>query len=418
MLSNNSFTKVAIKASGAGVRNSSEYKKAFLHVQNGRVYLLSHIQTIGEPIANVPMHGMRCVTDILSAADYDTFAQIECARTRGVDIAVCHNPEVIAQVHNRAASTEGRRAAATAQGAPALQEHAQAADPYTLPNYTRNMYTGFASYHASHRQTMNTPTNGYRGYRIGVELETEFASSSAHSEFTSTPRNWFFCESDSSLQGHGCEIITIPLTPADAKSRATWKPICDRLKSLGATSWNNNRCGLHVHIGREILGDTAEEREATLSRLLLFYNLYLNDDATATKVFGRARCYHERHHDAAGDDGTQEFAAVKCLGASVLKDKEVAKRVGDAVKAKQSHYRYYTINTTNAATIEFRKGRGSLSVDRIQTIITFCEAVCLYVRTSDDVSALTVEGFREFIRNTVPATNSLYHYYEVVERDC
>lgn len=413
MLTNGSHKKVAVRATGSGIRNANELKKGFLHVHEDIVYLLTHIQTIADyGITDVPMHGMRCASCWANAEGFNTFEEITLGMIDGVRIEILHDEASVASVHG--SSNRNRPASSSSnQVSPAETVSPVSSDPYMLPNYTRNIYEGFSGYHSSHYTTMNTPVNGYRGYRIGVELETEFMTTSSREQFTGTPRNWFFCESDSSLRNAGCEIITIPLIPEDAKSRKTWKPICDRLKSLGATSWDNDRCGLHVHIGREILGETNEEREATLSRILLFYNLYLNDDTTATKVFGRARCYHEGRHE-----NTQEFAAVKCLGASVLKDKEIAKRVGDAMKAKQSRERYYTINTTNANTIEFRKGRGSLSVDRIQTIITFCEAVCLYCKTSEDVSELTVDGFRDFIRATVPVTNSLYHYYEVVERDC
>ena len=419
MLLNGEFKKVAVKANGAGVRNASELKKAFLHVHEGRVYLLTHIQSIDEGAGvehGVPMHGMRCATYI-AAAIFETFDELRIARAHGVSIEIFHDAASIAAVHgsaarNRAAGASHHEATSAAAEIPAAAA-AVDAEPYTLAGYTRNMYEGFARYHASHGVAMNTPVNAYRGHRIGVELETEFATDSARAQFTDTPRNWYFCEADGSLDNAGCEIITIPLLPEDAKNRATWKPICDRLKQLGATSWDNNRCGLHVHIGREILGNTAAEREATLSRLLLFYNLYLNDDTTSNKVFGRTRCYNEHMHN-----DNQEFAAVKTLGAQVLKIKDIADRVGKAVKDRNNTRRYYTINTTNEHTIEFRKGRGSLSVDRIQTIITFCEAVCLYCRTTDDVSELTLDGFRDFIRATVPTSNALYHYYDVIERDC
>ena len=415
MLANGQFKKVAVKANGAGVRNANELKKAFLHVHDGAVYLLTHIQTIHDGgINGVPMHGMRCVSYWVNADGYNSLDELHGGMVDGISLEIFHDADSIAAVHGTTSRTRNTRTNEVAPEVVAVASSLNAsADPYILANYTRNMYEGFAGYHASHRVAMNTPTNGYNGYRIGVELETEFTTDANRAQFTNQPRNWFFCEADGSLNNAGCEIITIPLIPTDAKSRQTWKPICDRLKQLGATSWDNNRCGLHVHIGREILGDTPAERDATLSRLLLFYNLYLNDDTTATKVFGRARCYHEGRHD-----DTQEFQAVRVLGTEVLKNKDVADRVAKAVKDRNNAARYYTINTTNEHTIEFRKGRGSLSVDRIQTIITFCEAVCLYVRTSEDVSELTLDGFREFIRATVPTTNSLYHYYDVVEGDC
>lgn len=421
---NGEFCKIAIKVSGNGVRNAEQWKKAYLHVCDDNVYLLSHVQTLNESfIIGIPMHGMRCATVLCSNVGIESFDIFDdkMSRLYGCAVLITLNTDIVASVHSRSngnrrsTASEATSDAQTAQAVetPQAAQTAQPSSPYVLPNYTQIKYEGQHGYHHSHNVTMNTPTNGYSGYRIGVELETEFAQANKRSQFTEQPRNWYFCEQDASLGGAGCEIITIPLIPQDAKNRQIWKPICKRLQELGATSWDNNRCGLHVHIGREILGNTQEEREATLSRLLLFYNLYLNDDVTSNKVFGRASCYHEQKHQ-----DTQELNAVKCLGASVLKDKEIAKRVGDALTRKQRGQRYYTINTTNAHTIEFRKGRGSLSVDRIQTIITFCEAVCLYVKTKDDVSELSVEGFRDYIRTNVPTTNSLYHYYDVVDEDC
>ncbi len=422
---NGEFCKIAIKVSGNGVRNAEQWKKAYLHVENNTLWLLSHVQSLHEAAheGEVHMHGMRCVTKYLCcASDFDLSMLIDddTANLHGCLVVFSTDPAIVASVHSRSnGSRRNMSSEATSEAQPQAVETPQAtqtaqpSSPYVLPNYTQIMYEGQHVYHHSHNVTMNTPTDGYSGYRIGVELETEFAQANNRSQFTEQPRNWYFCEQDASLGGAGCEIITIPLIPQDAKNRQIWKPICKRLQQLGATSWDNNRCGLHVHIGREILGNTQDEREATLSRLLLFYNLYLNDDVTSNKVFGRASCYHEQKHQ-----DTQELNAVKCLGASVLKDKEIAKRVGDALTRKQRGQRYYTINTTNERTIEFRKGRGSLSVDRIQTIITFCEAVCLYVKTKDDVSELSVEGFRDYIRANVPTTNSLYHYYDVVDEDC
>lgn len=424
MLANNSFKKVAIKAAGAGIRNSQDWKKAFLSYENGKLILLTHIQTINDPtLAGVAMHGMRCASWIPFVVLPDSLDEIiEAAisnRNYGTTIiTISHDPETIAGVHSSSTgrarnNTAATRPAATAGSTDRNAAPAVSSDGLQLANYEGRQYSGFSGYHASHRQTMNAPRTSYSGYRVGVELEVEFNDDATRQQFTDQGRNWFFCESDGSLSRYGCEIITIPLLPWDAKSRATWKPIASQLKSLGASSWDNNRCGLHVHIGREILGDTPAQRDATLARLILFYNMYLNDDATALKVFGRSRCYNERDHK-----DSQELRAVNTLGHEVLKVKEVAERIGKTLKERNDCARYYTINTTNAATIEFRKGRGSLSVDRIQAIITFCESVCLYVRTSEDFSALTLEGFKNWIRENVAVNNSLYRYYEIMEEDC
>lgn len=83
---------------------------------------------------------------------------------------------------------------------------------------------------------MNRPTRPFSGHRIGVELEIEANSRILRDEIVNRTTNWFTREHDSSLGSFGIELITIPLLPDDAKSYATWQPLCDYLKSR-AVSW-------------------------------------------------------------------------------------------------------------------------------------------------------------------------------------
>lgn len=240
-----------------------------------------------------------------------------------------------------------------------------------------HIYTGQSSYHSHHRESPNMPVEEIKGHRIGIELEICAKSASKQQEINRVRSNWFYQEHDSSLDSYGIECITIPLMPKDAKSVEFWTPFVSFMNTK-AVSWGKSCCGLHVHIGREILGNTAEQKSETLGKLLYFYHHLILGDPTAKlvneKIYGRAHTYHENLGD------TEEGKAVKILGKAVLTNKEVADKVKQAMIDKSSHDRYFDINLQNSATIEFRKGKGSISAERITAIIAWSEAMVDYCR--------------------------------------
>lgn len=238
-----------------------------------------------------------------------------------------------------------------------------------------HLYEGQHCYHAHHGDVMNLPQRPYHGHRIGIELEVEFNTDAARRTFNQIQSNWFYRESDGSLGAHGCEIITIPLLPTDAKSEEFWMPLCRYLKSR-ASSWNTGRCGLHVHIGREILGKTAEIQSETIGRLLYLYHHWLKDTRLNIDIYGRERGYNDR-------DGKTDAGKVAAIfGKDVLKNKNICGKLKDEMIYKNTDNRYYDINLMNTYTIEFRKGRGSINQKRIAMVVEYCERMCHYARTT------------------------------------
>lgn len=282
---------------------------------------------------------------------------------------------------------------------------------FYLRNYTTaNIYQGLNGYHNSHqRGFMNQPRNDYRGHRIGIELEIEANSRVLQTEICDKTSNWFTRESDGSLGQYGIEFITIPLLPDDAKSYGTWMPLCTYLKNK-AKSWDTGRCGLHVHIGREILGDTENEKQLALGKLLIFYQSEIESWDKGISVFGRARCYNQP------DGDTEEIKAVKCLGKEVLKDPTVLDKVDRAMKRKFTGNRYFAVNLTNNATIEFREGKGSINADRIIAVVTLTESICLFCRETE-AHELTIDKFINWLYNHVDCGNPLYRYLGITQQD-
>lgn len=253
-----------------------------------------------------------------------------------------------------------------------------------------NIYSGQHGYHSHQGTAMNLPKKQYQ-FRVGVELEVEFDDEDLLDAFNETKSNWFYQERDGSLDDYGCEIITVPLHPNDAKLVEFWEPLTDYLTGK-ATSWDNGRCGLHVHVGREALGKSSEEQSETLGKLLYLYHHIVKDTEFNTKVFGRSRSYNE--HDGKTEVGN----AVGLLGGeTLLKNKEICKRVGDAMKYRSSDNRYFDINLQNVNTIEFRKGKGSLKPERIAMIVEYCLILVGFAKRSP-WSGISAMRWRDYVR--------------------
>lgn len=277
---------------------------------------------------------------------------------------------------------------------------------FILSGYeTRQIYTGQHSYHYSHGSSMNMPKGGLNdgAYRIGIELEVEAKSRSLRDTITRTRSNWFMMETDGSLSSErGIEFVTIPLLPKDAMSKKTWDPLVKFLTGK-AESYRRSSCGLHVHIGREAFGKDETERQATLGKLLYFYYGCLKPEEFNTKVFGRSLTYNERAFSC------KESEAVKVLGTELMRDKEVREKVDKGLKDVANQTRYYDINIQNAATVEFRKGKGSICTERIVAIITYCDLMVKYCRMRP-WTQLKKDDFLKFIRKYASKNSPLFRY--------
>ena len=269
-----------------------------------------------------------------------------------------------------------------------------------------NIYSGFGSYHSTRELTFNQPKKDSKkhNYMIGVELEVEFHSSSNRSKFTATESNYFHCESDGSLGSYGVEIVTIPLLPSDAKSCKTWKPIVDKLLALGATSWDGGRCGLHCHFSRSMFGKDEETQMENITKMCYFYDHLLHDEDFNIKVYGRSSSYSET------SGKTRIGEAVKVIGTEVFKSKDVKDRVLKASKDVHDGGRYFDINTRNRETIEFRKGRGSININRILAIIEYNELIAKFaIKTK--CKDMTLANFKSFISENISDTSPLNLYF-------
>jgi hypothetical protein len=176
-----------------------------------------------------------------------------------------------------------------------------------------------------------------------------------------------------------------------------------------AKSWDSPRCGLHVHIGREILGSNPEQQSETIGKLLYLYHHFVNDTPMNKKIFGRDRAYNEK------DGKTREGDAVATLGSGVLKLKEIKDTLKKGMIEKSSSDRYFDINLQNSNTIEFRKGRGSIKVSRIIMVIEYCEMMCKYAKSAK-WEEISKDAFVSYVVSNISKESPLYCFFEAGER--
>ena len=245
-------------------------------------------------------------------------------------------------------------------------------------NYPNISTTGFHNYHTL--PSYFTRSVDEIGGRVGVEIEMSFQENSeGRSIFTDTlDSNMIWASSDSSITGHQpLEICTVPLLRHDAISPAFWKPITNRLVSLGARSYNNISTGLHVHLDKRLFvkeNETPTSFDIMVARII--YGLYVQDAPWKRRVFQR--------------NGSEQFARKNIQGEvlkicqtklpEAMRCKECVQKLIEEVEVSHSS-RYGEFNTSPNTTVEFRCGKGTLAPERIASIAEFCCLFADYCKT-------------------------------------
>lgn len=197
---------------------------------------------------------------------------------------------------------------------------------------------------------------------FGVELEVDCAgeiSENAESVMHVANGNGLehvYCKHDGSLE-EGFEIVTHPMTLNYHINEMPWKKTLIRLKNLHYLSHQANTCGLHIHVNRDSLGETYEDQEEVIARILYFFEKNWDE----LLKFSRRTQYQLRWAARYG-----------------YKDKP--KDILDHAKCGGNNGRYSCINLENSNTIEFRMFRGTLKYNTIiatlQLVNRVCEVAC------------------------------------------
>ncbi len=257
----------------------------------------------------------------------------------------------------------------------AYYEHDDSDDPYCETCYNR--YCSTKSIHDYYYKP--EPIFYDSGNRFfGVELEVDNAGEideNAESVMHIANGNGLehvYCKHDGSLD-EGFEIVTHPMTLNYHINEMPWKGMLTRLKNLSYLSHQAGTCGLHVHVNRDSLGETYEDQEACIARILFFVEKHWEE---LLKFSRRTNSQLNRWAARYG-----------------YKDRP--KDILDHAKCGGNNGRYYCINLENSNTIEFRMFRGTLKYNTIIATLQLVNRVCdvAFALSDEEIKNLSWTSF-------------------------
>ena len=226
---------------------------------------------------------------------------------------------------------------------------------------------------------------------LGVELELDDGGEDEYCaskllKIANAQKEHMYIKHDGSLDD-GFECVTHPMTLDYHINKMSWRDILNRAVADGYRSHQAGTCGLHVHISRNALGANYEEQEATIAKILYFYEKFWNEILTFSR-----RTESQVEHWA------------RRYGGGIINPKETLKH------AKNSHMgRYAAVNLENEATIEMRIFRGTLKYSTFIATLQMVDEICkVAISLSDEfMQSLT---WLDFVKGISDEKTELINY--------
>lgn len=188
---------------------------------------------------------------------------------------------------------------------------------------------------------------------MGVELEVDGNGNAGAEELMELAEDRYYLKEDGSLDA-GYEIVTHPASLEYHLTKMPWEAICETALSHGQKSHQANTCGLHVHVSRNSLGNSAKSIDLTISKLiLLFWRHWRN-----LVKFSRRESYQVNQWASSN----YECPVAEKYSSALMQE---AKWKG----------RYSAVNVNNRDTVEFRMWRGSLKPDTIRATLEMVDVL-------------------------------------------
>lgn len=175
-------------------------------------------------------------------------------------------------------------------------------------------------------------------------------------------------QTDGSVR-NGFEIISQPMAfDYIQENKERFKNILEYLQEKGYSSHNGGNCGLHIHVSRNYFGNTEEEQEKTLRKLLLFTETYKDELERFSRRTSFSYCQFT------SDRYNSEYRSIE---SRYLKSSKVLKDMN------KNCDRYQVINTGNRDTIEIRVFRGTLKYETFMATLEFVNNLITMVKEKE-----------------------------------
>ena len=224
---------------------------------------------------------------------------------------------------------------------------------------------------------------GNGDFYMGIELEIDKGGESDENaeeimHIGNSSGRKIYCKHDGSLY-EGFEIVSHPMTLEYHKNEMNWKEVFDKALEINYKSHNTDSCGLHIHCNRDAFGETAEERDAVIGRIVFFVEKHWNE----LVKFSRRK-----------EENLNRWAArYATISASTKETYSKAKSKGMG--------RYVAVNLLNWDTIEFRIFRGTLKYKTFIATLELVSQICRLAasRSDEDFERMSWLDFVQTIDN-------------------
>lgn len=212
---------------------------------------------------------------------------------------------------------------------------------------------------------------------MGVELEVDKGDKPRDLATEVTEVGPIYCKHDGSLE-RGVEIVSHPCTLWYHTNEMNWEEIMRLALNRGFRSHDTTTCGLHVHVNRNFFGNTKDEQDLHIAKIILIVNRFWDS--------------HIVPFTRRGNGEINQWARKNNSG-RIYKSDSVDEKRKKTIDAASSAGRYVAVNLQNRATIEFRIFRGTLKYSTFLATLQFVDTLCRFVKTLsiDDVDNLVWE---------------------------
>jgi len=244
--------------------------------------------------------------------------------------------------------------------------------PYvSIHNYNAKFWDIFPNFAAAN----NGPLFGME---FELEVNSEYKDEAAV-DFCDLFKVPCFAKEDGSLGSGGIEINFAPLSFQEVEEKLLSvfesESMNEWVSDYSATSWDNGRCGIHIHVSR----DQLDESDITLIQSIIFseYNyeyirrLSGRDSGYGYIRSGRPTTYFGEFANTYGDV-SQEFVQ-KYLD-------KFSRVLCTWLSPTAIHDRYEGVNLIPRNTIEFRLFRGTFYTKRVRAYFQFLRTLIEYVK--------------------------------------
>ena len=182
-------------------------------------------------------------------------------------------------------------------------------------------------------------------------------------------------------------MVSHPMTLDYHTNNMNWKAVFEKAVEMGYRSHNTSTCGLHIHCSRSAFGETYEEQEQGIGRVVFFVEKHWNELAR----FSRRTT-----------DNLNRWAARYATISSTTE--ETYKKA----KAKCAQ-RYVSINLLNAVSVEIRIFRGTLRYSSFLATLQLVDEICKCAINMTDWE-LENMSWSDFVSRILPKKAELIEY--------